>query len=42
MNEVEINAELVDILIMHVQIYMPTTNHKEEEVDNVYERENIG
>ena len=33
--KVKIKAEPVDIMI--IQVYMPTTNHEEEEVENMYE-----
>jgi len=36
MIEVKIKSEPVDIVI--IQIYMPTTTHEDEEVDNMYER----
>ena len=36
MIEVKIKAEPVDIVI--IQIYMPTTTHEDEEVDDMYER----
>src|SRR6218665_44051 len=36
MIKVKIKAEPVDIVI--IQVYMPTTNHEEEEVENMYER----
>src|SRR6218665_3762395 len=36
MIEVKIKAEPVDIVI--IQVYTPTTNHEEEEVENMYER----
>ena len=38
MIKVKIKAEPVDIMIIHRQVYMPTTNHEEEEVENTYER----
>src|SRR6218665_1436782 len=34
--KVKVKAEPVDIVI--IQVYMPTTNHEEEEVENMYER----
>src|SRR6218665_2485194 len=36
MINVKIKAEPVDKMI--IQVYMPTTNHEEEEVENMYER----
>src|SRR6218665_1308157 len=36
MIEFKIKAEPVDIVI--IQVYMPTTNHEEEEVENMYKR----
>ena len=36
MIEVKVKAEPVDLVV--VQIYMPTTQHEEEEIDNMYEK----
>ena len=36
MIEVNVKAEPVDLVV--VQIYMPTTQHEEEEIDNMYEK----